>query len=386
MVKKATYAPQKIGLTLSGGGARGAYQAGVLRAIYQITNLKQCPFQVICGVSAGALNAMAIASRTEDFKEATQRINDTWLNLTMDKIFKTDSLTALSTALMWITDLTLGEYLPTKKVNHLLDTSPLRELLKENLNTVNIQKNIKNGHLHGVALSATDYRSGKCVTFFDGSKAIKEWDRYSGIGRRAQLSIDHMMASSAIPIFFPPVQIDQSDYGDGGIGQSSALSPVLRLGADKILAIGLEHPPGNEETESIKSLAPLTLSDITSTLFSNLFLKSMRGDVMRLKQTNRLMSFLTPEEIRSDGLAMRKVPALFITPSVDLGKIEVNQFSKFPFALRRVLKGLGFTDRRAWDLLSYLAFDSCYAKALLNLGYKDGMAREAEILEFLELV
>lgn len=375
----------KVGLTLSGGGARGAYQAGVMRAIYDITKLKHSPFNVISGVSAGALNAMALASEAGDFQAATQKVSDTWLNLSIDKIFKTDAITAVTTIFGWVSDLALGEYLPTKKATHILDTSPLRQLLSDNLDLGSIERNIQAELLHGIALSTTDYRSGKCVTFFDGDSSIQEWDRNSGVGKRCQLTIDHMMASSAIPIFFPPVRIGMSDYGDGGIAQSAALSPVLRMGAQRIVAIGLERPPGNENCDPVKSTEALTLSEIAGTLLNSLFIKSMRGDIIRLQHTNKLLAMLTPEELATENLDIRQVPALFITPSEDLGKIDANQLSKFPFALRRLLKAIGFNDRRAWDLLSYLAFDKEYAQALINLGYKDGIAHEKEILAFLNV-
>ncbi|RYZ89438.1 MAG: patatin-like phospholipase family protein [Proteobacteria bacterium] len=386
MVKRNVDQQKIFGLTLSGGGARGAYQAGVLRAIYEITEFQESPFKVISGVSAGALNAVALAEQSQDFGRATKKITDTWLDLSMDKIFKTDSLTGLTMALKWIADLALGEYLPTQKVTHFLNTEPLRALLQKNLDFSKVADNIISGNLHGIALSATDYRSGKSVTFFDGAQSIEEWDRYSGSGKRSRIDINHMMASSAIPIFFPPVRIDQSDYGDGGIGQSAPMSPALRLGSDKVLAIGLEHPPGNRESEAVKSIAPLTLSDIAGTLLSSLFIKSMRGDIIRMTQTNKLLSFLSPEEIKTGGFDLRQVPALFITPSKDLGKIDVDQFEKFPFALRRLLKSLGFTNSTAWDLLSYLAFEEDYAKALLDLGYADALAQEDGILKFFEIV
>lgn len=374
---------QKIGLVLSGGGARGAYQAGVLRAIFDICQTKECPFEIITGVSAGSINGMGLAFGAQDFNASTQLMWDTWLELRVNKIFKTDFFSMARTAASWLTNLSLGEWVATKKVNSLLDSAPLRTLLAEKIDMGAINENLRSGLLHGVALSATDYRSGKCVTFFDGHPSIKDWDRNSGIGTRTALRIDHIMASTAIPIFFPPVRIDRSDYGDGGIGQSSPLSPAIRLGADRILVIGLEHPPGHEECESITSSEPITLGDIAGTLLNSLFLKSLDSDVTRLKHTNKLLSAFKPEQLKAGSIHLKPVPALFIRPSRDLGKIDMDQFARFPYPLRHLLKGLGITDFRAWDLLSYLAFEKDYANALLDLGYQDGMAQKDEILAFL---
>ena len=374
---------QKIGLVLSGGGARGAYQAGVLRAIYDISQAKECPFQIITGVSAGSINGMGLAFGAQDFNTSTQLMWDTWVELRVNKIFKTDFFSMARTAASWMTNLSLGEWVATKKVNSLLDSAPLRTLLAKKIDMTTIGENLRSGLLHGVALSATDYRSGKCVTFFDGDPSIKDWDRNSGIGKRTALRIDHIMASTAIPIFFPPVRIDRSDYGDGGIGQSSPLSPAIRLGADRIVVIGLEHPPGHDECESITSSEPITLGDIAGTLLNSLFLKSLDSDVTRLQHTNKLLSAFQPDQLKAGSIHLKPLPALFIRPSRDLGKIDMNQFARFPYPLRHLLKGLGITDYRAWDLLSYLAFEKDYANALLDLGYQDGLAQKVEILAFL---
>ncbi len=376
---------QKLGLVLSGGGARGAYQAGVLRAIYEIGKFKQSPFQIITGVSAGSINGMALAAGAHEFDVATQLIWDTWLNLRVHKIFKTDAASLFKTLSAWLTNFAAGRTVCKNCVTHLLNTAPLRELLLNNIHTPLIADNLRKGLIYGVALSATHYRTGKCVTFYDGDPRIQDWDRDSGLGRRAEITIDHIMASTAIPVFFPPVRIEHADYGDGGIAQNAPLSPVIRLGSDRILVIGLEHPPGHDEASPIHvPEPPVTLGDIAGTLLDALFLKSLDLDVVRLNQTNQLLSAFSPGQLKED-FQLRQVPALFIRPSKDLGKIDMDQFSRFPLLLRHGLKGLGITDFRAWDLLSYLAFEQDYAEALLELGYQDGMAAEEEIREFFEL-
>ncbi len=375
----------KVGLTLSGGGARGAYQAGVLRAIYDLCKFKKNPFPVISGVSAGSINGLSLAAEAEDFNLSTQLLWETWKHLSVDKIFKTDATTLLKTGSTWLVDLSLGDWFRTPKMTHLLDTSPLKHLLTNKINISWIDKNLKSGLLHAVGLSATDYHTGKGVTFFNGNNSIQNWDRDSGIGQRTILKIDHIMASTAIPIFFPPIRVDGSDYGDGGVGLRSPLSPAIHMGADRLLVIGLEHPLAMQPSKSVERRDPVTLGDIAGTLLNSMFLNSMDADFARMTQTNKVLSVLTPGQLHTDESYLRQVPSLFIRPSRDLGEIDCDHFKQFPFALRHLLKGFGVTDRKGWDLLSYLAFDKTYAEALLNLGYQDGINSKKDILEFFEV-
>jgi NTE family protein len=377
--------PQKrnIGITLSGGGARGAYQAGLLRAIYDICKFKESPFRVISGISAGSINGMALAAGAEDFDQATKLLWDTWTTLHIDEIFKVGTFNILKTGLTWMRDLSVGDWLGTpKSTTYLLDTSPLKDALTKNIDMAKITAHLRSGLLHSVALSATNYHTGKSVTFFDGDDSIREWSRNSGIGKRCTLEIQHIMASTAIPIFFPPVRIQNNDYGDGGIGLKAPLSPALHLGAEQIMVIGLEHPPVEEPSESAATLVPVTLGDIAGTLLNSLFLNALDADVGRLEQTNRVLSIFTPEQLRSDEDHLRPVPVIFLRPSQDLGEIDRDQFAQFPFTLRHLLKGLGVSDVKGWDLLSYLAFDKSYATALLELGHKDGIAQTEKIKKF----
>ena len=372
----------KIGLTLTGGGARGAYQAGVLRAIQHICQFQKCPFQIISGISAGSINGMTLAAGADNFDAATKLLWDTWTSLSVDDVFKTDTLTLLKTGTSWLRDLSLGAWFGKKGVTHLLDTSPLYAFLNKNINMGNIDVHVRSGLLSGVALSATDYRTGRSVTFFDGDPSIQPWTRTSGFGRRAQLTTAHIMASTAIPIFFPPIRIDDADYGDGGIGLKAPVSPSIHLGADKILIIGLDHKAPQEALGKIATQAPVSLGDIAGTLLNSLFLNSLDSDLSRLNQTNRTLSFLTPEQIDATQDHLRKVPTLLIEPSIDLGEIDVDQYKQFPFTVRHLLNGLGVTSTKGWDLLSYLAFDSVYSSELLKRGYNDALAQREHIIEF----
>jgi len=372
----------KIAVTLAGGGARGAYQAGVLRAIYEICKAKECPFGIISGVSAGSINGVALAAGADDFDEATKLIWDTWQDLQIDKIFKTDAVTLAKIGSAWAINLTMGHILDREISTHLLDTSPLKKLLRAKIDMERVKSNLHHGLLHGVALSATDYHTGKSVTFFDGDRDIKEWDLNSGIGRRCSMKIDHIMASSAIPIFFPPVRVEKSVYGDGGIALRSPLSPAIHLGAERILIIGLEHPLEDEPSESCHREEQIMMGDIIGTLLNALFLNSIVSDVARMDETNNVVSIFNPEQLKSRKNHLRKLPFLFIRPSQDLAEIDQDQFNRFPFTLRHLLKGVGINSKKGWDFLGYLAFDRIYASKLLELGYKDGWKQKEKILEF----
>jgi NTE family protein len=196
---------------------------------------------------------------------------------------------------------------------------------------------------------------------------------------RTDLTVQHIMASSAIPIFFPPIKIGDSEYGDGGVGLRSPLSDAIHLGADQIFVIGLQFMPEKEPAVDEKR-SPITLGNIAGTLLNSLFLNSLDSDVGRLESTNLALSKLTEKERKAESTYMREIPALVIQPSTNLGSIDTEHFSRLPYALRYLLKGLGVTQKKGWDLLSYLAFEKGYTSALLDLGYQDAMKMEKKIM------
>ena|SRR5665213_3525112 len=375
-------AMQRIALTLPGGGARAAYQAGVLRAVSDICKIKKSPFQIISGVSAGGINAMWMAAGATDFESATSDMWDDWKALDVGDVFKTDALTLLSTGSKWLRNLSLGEWFGKSDVNYLLDTDPLEQMLKQKIRFDAIEENLKSGLLFGVSLSATDYSLSSGVTFFDGDESIKPWERTLNIGVRDKLTLNHVMASAAIPIFFPPVKIGNRDYGDGGIGLKTPLSPAIHMGCARMMVIGVQNPPYIQPEKDTPGRHRATLGDISGTLLNSLFLSSLDTDVARLEKTNRTVSFFTPAQLKKDPDGLRKIELLVIRPSRDLSLIGAKEFAHFPFTIRHVLKGLGVTDQKGWDLLSYLAFDKVYSKALLELGYSDALHRKKEIIQF----
>ncbi|MEO7161500.1 MAG: patatin-like phospholipase family protein [Bdellovibrionia bacterium] len=386
------------GLVLTGGGARAAFQAGVLKGVTEILGSRSVPadqenqfsreflpFSVIAGISAGAINAAFLASHAANFSEATAHLCDLWNNLQIDQVLDTN-LSALSRIGMhWMRDLSLGGILGSSRANHLLETTPLKHFLAGKINFKEIQNNINSKVLKGVALSVTNYRTGTAISFFDGDPSIQPWLRSSRIGLRSTLLLEHVLASASIPVLFAPVQIGHSFYGDGGIRMTSPLSPAIHLGAEKILAIGIRYSRSDEYTLEInrtQSMAKVTLADISGVMLNAAFLDTLESDIERMERINQTLSMM-PEEIRkSHPQRLRPIPVLTIRPSQDLGTLASEQFHLFPRMLRYMLKGIGASDQQGWDLLSYLAFDKHYTGCLMELGYRDALAMKEEILEF----
>jgi NTE family protein len=372
---------KRIALTLPGGGARAAYQAGVLRAIADICKFKQSPFSIISGVSAGGINGMWMAAGAEDFVKAANLMCADWKDLAVSDVYKTDAMTLVTTGVEWARNLSFGGLFRKSSVTYLLDTSPLRKLLKDKIDFNKINANLDNGLIQGLSLTATDYQTNTATTFFTGSEEIKPWKHLLSTGVRDRLSVEHIMASAALPILFPPITIGERDYGDGGIGLKTPMSPAIHMGATKILIIGVQNPTGAESEKDTAGRHRATLGDVSGTLLNSLFLSSLDADIDRLKKINHTVSLFKSEQLLKDS-GLRNIPILAIRPSRDLSRLGVSEFAHFPFTIRHLLKGLGITDQKGWDLLSYIAFDRVFTKALLDLGYSDGMDAKADVETF----
>lgn len=373
---------------MSGGGARAAYQVGAIRALAEILDDVQTPFPILTGVSAGAINAVSLASHADNFRAAADRLWETWRAITPEQVYRTDVRSLGSIGSRWIKELTSGGLFGPGRVNHLLDTAPLRKLLAEKLRVTTIGDHLQRGSLRAVAVSATNYHTGTAITFYDAaphaSPAIEPWVRSMRIGQKASLRLDHVLASSAIPIFFPPVELDGAYFGDGCVRLTSPLSPAIHLGADRIVAIGIRYLRSAERTAELnhrEHLLSPSLSEIGGVLLNAVFLDALEGDVERLERINRTVALIRPEE-RQLGPPLRNIPLLVLRPSRDLGSLAVNQHEHFPRTLRYLLRGIGVTHARGADLLSYLAFAPEYIGQLLELGHGDTMARREEIERF----
>jgi NTE family protein len=374
-----------VGLVLSGGGARAGYQVGAIRGLAAILGPSLNPFRVVAGVSAGAINGVALAVGAHDFPEAAERLARIWLSLTPDKVYRTDFPSLASLGFRWMRDLGSGGALGKSRANHLLDTTPLRELLVRELDVARIPEQLAAGHLRGLAVSATNYLTGNIVSFFDGVPSVQPWTRQGRIAIRERIEIDHVMASAAIPVFFPPVSIDGAFFGDGGVRMTTPISPAIHLGAEKIVSIGIRHHASTEETVNSHRTAKartLSVSEIAGTLLNSVFLDSLDNDIERLERINRTLGFVPDEARKRLPDPLRRIPSLALRPSTDLGKLAADQYEKFPATLRHLLRGIGATGERGWDLLSYLAFQPEYVGKLIELGYQDTLSRAREIEAF----
>ena len=370
-----------LGLVLTGGGARAAYQVGALRALVELFGNGPLPFPVVCGVSAGAINGSSLAAGADDFPAAVKHLTDTWLSLTPEHVYRTDALSLVSIGSGWFRGLTAGGTQPPRRYNHLLDTAPLRELLGREIRFDAIRENVERGLVRGVAVSATNYETGTSVTFFDGAASLNPWARSRRMGVRTPITLDQVMASASIPIFFPPVQVGGSWYGDGGVRLTAPMSPALHLGADRVLVIGIRHPRTAEETLEINAAAQrddLPLSQILGVLMNAVFLDSLEPDIERVERVTEMLDRIQ----RPADSHLRPVHILLLQPSQDLASLAADQVMRFPRTLRFLLKGLGVSQNGGADLLSYLAFEQQYIERLVTLGYEDTRARFDEIREF----
>jgi NTE family protein len=375
-----------IGLVLTGGGARAAYQVGALRALAELAGAGRSPFAVFAGISAGAINSVALATGADDFPGTVARLAETWAGLTPDRVYRTGALGLARIGTRWIMDLSAGGLIGKSGINYLLDPAPLRDLLEASLPFRQLRRHIRAGRLRGVAVSATNYHSGAGVTFYDGAPEIRPWTRSTRLGVRTRLTAEHVMASAAIPVFFPPVKIGASFYGDGCVRMNYPLSPAIHLGADRLLAIGVRHPrsPAQTAAEQVEGRSPrMPVSEIAGVLMNAVFLDSLDSDAERLWRTNRTLSLIPADRLGRGDLDLRVVPALLLRPSQDLGRLAADEYGRFPAMLRYLLKGIGATGQAGEDLLSYLAFEPVYIRRVMDLGYSDTLGRRAEVEAFL---
>lgn len=375
-----------LGLVLTGGGARAAYQVGALRALGDIVGPVPLPFDVLSGISAGAINTVALATGAEDFQKAAERLRETWAALTPDRVFRTGALKLATIGTRWVRDLSAGGLIGKSGINYLLDPAPLRKLVESEIPLGRMRRHLRARRLRGVALSATNYHTGSGVTFFEGAADIEPWTRSTRIGVRARITLDHVMASSAIPVFFPPVAIDGSFFGDGCIRMHFPMSPAIHLGARRIVAVSqryLRPPSETAEREARAKTDSLPLSEIAGVLLNAVFLDSLDSDLERLERINRTLALVPRDKLNGRDVEVRPIPALVLRPSQDLGKLAADEYERFPAMLRYLLKGIGATGHAGEDLLSYLAFEPIYVQRVMDLGYADTIARRDEIQEFM---
>lgn len=375
--------PKKMGLVLSGGGARGAYQVGVLAAVQEISETSGIAprFDFLSGVSAGAINASSLASNCENFKNASETLIKLWSELSADQVFSTDSLTMGKIGLKWMSELSLGSLTGTTPGRSLLETSPLRKLIHKNMDYDKVEKNIREGHLSALAITALNYANSATVTFVQGKENLASWDKGRKRSEKTTISTDHIMASSAIPLLFPPVQVDERFFGDGAVRNHAPCSPVIYMGAEKLLVIGVRRQaPTAHEQRAHSNLSAPSVARVINTILNGALLDAVEQDIERLHRLNDYARILEPEQGHKIGL--RPLDYLFISPSADIGEMAVQKANKLPRMVRYLLKGLGSLED-ASELISYLLFDPGFCSDLIDIGYNDGLERKEEIISLL---
>lgn len=370
----------KLAIVLNGGGARACYQAGALRALYEIIKKDQNLFDIITGNSAGAINATYLASSARDWGSATQYLSDFWQRIYPEDVFDMGHFTVAKIGTNWLKDTLFKSPSQETMYNSILNTAPLKKLLMREIDFPEIRILIESKLLSSIALSTTNYYSGASVVFFDGEKYIREWAKPDRFSIRDEITIDHVMGSSAIPLFFPPAKIKHSYYGDGCIRQTTPLSPAIHLGAKKIIAIGIKDAHQTKHTMdlTLSSNPAPQFSQISGIMMDAIFLDSMDADLERIEKMNILV------KIMGDRSPRKYIPTLSLLPSRDLGSMTERLDEKMPTFLRYFFKSVGITGRYGLDLLSYLAFDSSYTQQVVELGYEDTMKRKIEILNFVD--
>ena len=373
------------GLILSGGGARAAYQVGVLLAVKNILPPQNNPFPIIAGTSAGAINAVFLASTSDDFQHGAENLEKLWRQLTLEHVFRT-GWRDLSGGLYRILRSFFQEGVDYHRPLSLLDNSPLNHFLKQNIDFSGIQRNINYGILKAVSVAALGYSSSKSVSFFQGQDDLSEWSRARRVGVKATLSMEHLLASSAIPWVFPTVRIDKEYFGDGAMRQLAPISPALHLGADKVFIIGVSgnRSARHKHHQRKPKYAP-SMAQMAAQMLNSGFIDSLETDIEHLEQINSLVDSMPELARKKNKLPLRSVKALVISPSKDIDKIAGRHIRYLPKSLRFFLRSSGVSARRGGSALaSYLLFTPSFISELIDLGYQDAMWEEASIKEFFD--
>jgi len=374
----------KTALILTGGGARAAYQVGVLAAIREmLPDQKINPFPILCGTSAGAINAAALATMAEDFGAGVLQLLRIWRNFHASDVYRADALGIGATGMRWLGAL-MGGWLVKRGPRALLDNAPLRQLLTRHLDFGQIESAIANQALHSVSITCSGYNSGQSVSFFQGRPDVEPWQRSQRFGAHVKLSVEHLMASSAIPFLFPAVKLHREYFGDGSMRQVAPVSPAIHLGADKILVVGASHMSTPESHREPGDNYP-SLAQIAGHALSSIFLDSLSVDLERMQRINNTLSLIPAAVRQEQGMSLRPIEVLVIAPSERLDHIAARHARSLPWPVRMLLGNIGALNKHGGALTSYLLFEPPYTQALIDLGYRDTQARRDEVRVFLNV-
>jgi len=369
---------ESTALILPGGGARGAYQVGVLKAVRDIAGDTGNPFPIICGTSAGAINAAFLASHAHEFGNGVDKLEQFWSTMQCSRVYRTDVWSVFKSAIQWALSVSLGMGL-VRSPKSLLDNEPLRGFLEETLQLEGLNTAIGSGSLRGLTITAAGYSCASAISFYQGQPGIEPWSRARRHGRRVKISVDHVLASAALPFLFPAVLIGSEYFGDGGIRMLAPLSPAIHLGADRLLVITTREEKPDPSPES-PVLYP-TPGEIGGYLLDTIFMDTLNSDLNRMNRINRVLALL-PEDSQSTS-RLKQMDSLVIRPSRDLREVTREHASEIPWAVRMLLRALGGWGKD-WRMASFLLFESSYCKELISLGYQDGLNARQDLLDFLQ--
>ena len=364
-------------MVLTGGGARAAYQVGFLRCLAH--HFPEAEFPILTGVSAGAINAAFLAASSTSLPETAARLTDLWSGLSPDRVFRVDSWSLLWNTLKWGLRLSSGGVSGAPNVKGLLDTSPLRRLLTDALGAddglvTGIGENLQQGRLDAFATSTVDLSTGETVTWVQGCQ-MEDWERPGRCGRKTQIAVEHIMASSALPLVFPAIKLGDTWYGDGGVRNHTPLAPAIHLGAGRILAVSTRHPRSRAEVESVHTDEYPPPAQLAGILLNSIFLDAVDQDALQLERINGLISQISPNRRGK----LRPIRLMVLRPSVDLGRLAADFEPRLPGAFRFLTRGLGTHKIRSPDFLSMLMFQPDYLTALIEIGERDAEARLGDL-------
>lgn len=370
----------RLGVVLSGGGARGAYQSGVLLGVAEIAADKGLshPIKIVTGVSAGAVNAASLVSSQADFADVALKLTRDWASITAEEVFKTDALSAGRLGLKFALDAAIGAFSSKKLARSLLDTSPLGKYLQKNIPFDHIANTLKSGKIESLALTAMNYTNSHSMTFVQSHDPAPMWDRSRRRSVQASIGVEHVMGSGAIPLFFPPIPIGDDHFGDGCLRNTAPLSPAIHLGADRILVISVRRP--DHLAPPVQAHVEPSLARVAGVVLNALLMDAVEFDMERLARINQTVD-LIPQATRS-SMQLRKLDYLWIRPSQDIGRIAVDLFHKLPGVIRYLVGGLG-SQKEASELTSYLLFEPEFCGELARLGREDALQNRDAIEKFL---
>lgn len=383
MTKKRNYVDSKNALVLTGGGARAAYQVGVLSAIAKfIPRNHGIPFPILSGTSAGAINTTALGCYASCFHLGVKKLEWIWKNLDTAKIYHNDTKGVFGHIGKGMLASFQADY-ANKSPRSLLNNAPLRSLLNSVMNFKRIDNNILCGYLSAVAVTASSYSTGNSISFYQAEDTTQPWERAKRCGQATQLNSEHLMASSAIPLVFPSIKIKNQYFGDGSVHQLSPLSPAIHLGAERIFVIGVDQPKvplhANENTPH-----PPTAATIAGHLLDSIFSDTMNSDLERMVRINETLK-LIPESKKDNMEGLKHIDSFIINPSHDFNAIALNYYYDLPLPVRLLLRTAGINSDSESSIISYLLFEKNFCAELIKLGFEDAMEQENKIKYFLNL-